>query len=124
MKVHFRLVDDLKKRLNFYQSFVIEICKVFVGEHTFLHKIDKIYVNIETRKVTVIIHGKQENVLSSNFNSERKEPIFFKRWLETFEISKTDFDSIRNIVNDKSSSRDKKPEVSRSLQLKSISNNE
>jgi hypothetical protein len=105
MKVSFRLVDDPKKQLNFYQSIVIKICKVFIGKHIFLHKIDQIYVNIETGKITMMIDGEQENVLSSNFNSERKNLNCLLKFVmnfifqNSFMINQMDFVSIRKIIN-------------------------
>jgi hypothetical protein len=104
MKVSFRLVDDPKKQLNFYQSIVIKICKVFIGKHIFLHKIDQIYVNIETGKITMMIDGEQENVLSSNFNSERKNLNCLLKFVvnfifqNSFVMNPIEFIIIKNIV--------------------------
>jgi hypothetical protein len=103
------LVDDPTKQLNVLKRLIIEICKLFVGKHTFLHKIDQVYVNIETRKVTMMIDSKQENALASNFSSGSKESNTFMKFYQNiveyffgkvYMINQIDFISIRELLHD------------------------
>lgn len=107
----FRVDDEgFTRKLNRWEQSIVNISRWFVCKYTFLHQIEKIYVNVITREITVKANGRHEPILSKNFSmnlmGNRRAKTFYK-WLKVLALDRkalvdeSDFEKIQEILNNR-----------------------
>lgn len=89
-------LDDKEPNYNgFLNELLVKFSKKLISKYPFIHKVDKIYINIQTKKVSLEINQKLKNALAD----------FDKNKERDFSFCPETYDSIKKIVfsNDDSS---------------------
>lgn len=82
------LTDSEMSDLDFAPKCLVRFLKERIAKYPFLHKIDKVYVNIKTRELTVQVNRKHIKILTEN--TRKKSEICL--------MDQEAFDYIKNIV--------------------------
>lgn len=85
--------------MNFFLKSIIRVIMSPVisisNRYPLLHKINKVYVNLRTREVTVEVDTKQINILSKHMCHSGKS--------EKYLINREDFEQVLKIIREKKS---------------------
>lgn len=61
--------------LNFLPKYILKVLICLIASKPFLHKLDKFYINLKTKDVTVKVNRKQHKIMSFEIDDDAFEGI-------------------------------------------------
>lgn len=83
-----RLDKNQVDELPMWPRTIVKVCTHLITKYPFIHKIDKVFLNMKTKEVTVEVNQKQVEILTTRDNMSQK-----------YLMNQQSFDQIKQILN-------------------------